>query len=298
LTLTRIFSASITVSDQGKAFLLQSSLDTSGNCGAFSATSYYVSIFPVTLVISENPSPTSSSHLGRGSCYKWTQDTATVEAALPPIATQTIDTTTAQVEFTKASLTSNILVLPKAISTHWPSILPVDPRAAFVDLPIVAPPTGASQIHFCVMIGTQTDWSNTLYRTKSNLGDLITDYGSGIGNVGNDSSPPTFSLASSALSQTSDPTFSIDTSEANFTTHVSKVRVTTTASNGFAHLSYILIRTVPNFASTYGIESSCTTGKSADVVQPLPGEAAVIQILPYGLSQTVRRAPIAQTKKH
>jgi hypothetical protein len=235
--------------------------------------------------------------LSRGSCYKWTQDTSTVAAAIPPTATQTVDTTTAQVEFTKASLTSNILVLPKAISTHWPSIVPVDPRASYVDLPFVAPPTGASQIHFCVMIGTQTDWSNTNYRTNSKLGDLTSAFESGIGNVGSES-PLTFSLSSSAFSQTSDSAFAIDTSEADFTTGVTKVRVTTTATNRFADLSYILVRTVPNFASTYGIESSCTTGKAVDVVQPLPGDAAVIQILPYGLSQTVRRAPIAQTKRN
>jgi hypothetical protein len=235
--------------------------------------------------------------LSRGSCYKWTQDTATVAAAIAPTATQTVDTTTAQVEFTKASLTSNILVLPKAISTHWPSIVPVDPRVGYVDLPIIAPPTGASQIHFCVMVGTQTDWSNTLYRTNSKLGDLTSTYESGIGNVGSDSAL-TFTLSSSAFSQTTDGTFSIDTSEADFTNGVTKVRVRTTATNRFADLSYILVRTVPNFASTYGIESSCTTGKAADVVQPLPGDAAVIQILPYGLSQTVRRAPIAQTRRN
>ena len=289
LTLTRTFSLDIDVSDQGRAFLLQAPLDKSGICGTFTSTNYFTSSTSLTLNISDGVSPTSSSNLVRGSCYQWTQDTSTVESALPPIATQTIDTTTVDVQFTQESLTSNILALPKAISTHWPSTLPVDPRASYVDLPIVAPPTGASQIHFCVMAGTESDWSN---RPGSKLGDLT-----GIGTINSSSTTLTFSLISSGLARTSDSTFSINVSEANFAESVTKVRITTTATNRFADLSYILIRTVPSFVSSYGIESSCTGGKDADIVQPLPGEAAVIQILPYDLKQTIRRAPISQSKR-
>ena len=289
LTLTRTFSLDIDVSDQGRAFLLQAPLNKSGICGTFTSTNYFTSSTSLTLNISDGVSPTSSSNLVRGSCYQWTQDTSTVESALPPIATQTIDTTTVDVQFTQESLTSNILALPKAISTHWPSTLPVDPRASYVDLPIVAPPTGASQIHFCVMAGTESDWSN---RPGSKLGDLT-----GIGTINSSSTTLTFSLISSGLARTSDSTFSINVSEANFAESVTKVRITTTATNRFADLSYILIRTVPSFVSSYGIESSCTGGKDADIVQPLPGEAAVIQILPYDLKQTIRRATISQSKR-
>ena len=297
LTLTRTFSAEIDVSNQGKAYLLRATLNKSGVCGTFTPTIYFTSSTSLTLNISDGASPTSSSNLVRGSCYQWTQDTSTVESALPPIATQTIDTNTVDVQFTQESLTSNVLALPKAISTHWPSTLPVDPRASYVDLPIVAPPIGASQIHFCVMTGTESDWSNTLYRTNSKLGDLTEGYGSGIGTIYSSSTKLTFSLISSGLARTSDSTFSINVSENDFTESVTKVRITTTATNRFADLSYILIRTVPSFVSTYGIESSCTGGKAADVVQPLPGEAAVIQILPYDLKQTIRRAPISQSKR-
>ena len=110
--------------DAGQATLLRASLNVAGGCGSFVATS------------NSNALPNESNtftldynlvnNLSRGYCYQWTYDPGLADTSVIPLDS----TGTAY-----SNLTSPILVVPHRLLITWPSVIKVDPRARYVQLP-------------------------------------------------------------------------------------------------------------------------------------------------------------------
>jgi hypothetical protein len=165
ITILRTFAD--TPTDSGQATLLRALLDVVTGCGTFVATS------------NSNALPNQSNtftigynlvnNLSRGFCYQWTYDPALADTSVIPLDS----TNTAY-----SHLTSPILVVPHRLLITWPTVIKVDPRARYVQLPGLSTgvfagptPTSAKVCIAGVTMGTVT--AQTITGTTNELMSLL-----------------------------------------------------------------------------------------------------------------------------
>jgi len=222
---------------------------SNGACGTFSLVTNVT--FPITSL---------SRGSGAGRCYYWSYTYST-----PPTFSGTA----------ASNLISPILYLPQQLTLNLPSVIKVDPRATYVDMPIGANLSGPDGGSVCIYesSGSSTNGGVGIAATgltfdAANLG-VVDSNNSGVTISGDQGTA--LQLQSNQLSNIGKLLASIRVSDAN--------------SSKFSVQRNILVRVLPTLPQSQ-FSYSCDPNSTAEL-RPYASDSYVIQLVPYDLSMTI-----------
>ena len=246
-------------------------------CGTFVNNTSYTS------------SPPFTSNASRGKCYRWTYNYQITNSASCPTSSGNSLTQCSSNQETSGSYinsTSPVVIVPLEAKLNLPQKILTDPRSISAAFPTLAAVTGTgygpTKMQFCL-------YENSGSSISGNLGTVASSQALKFN--ASSSSDTTFTIGSSNWSLSATGLSQTTSGHTSLPSDLSLVSISNSNGQQFGASRYMLIQTLPQLP-TFTSTCNPSTPLSPLAINPVNRDVSVIEIFPYDLSQTIRRAQI------